>query len=379
MAGDRITFSVIARVVFAALASLAVMLGDVSFALAQTQNCSQVSNLLRGIERNPVYVNYTAIVGELRSREAQVREAESIWIRGGCQQAHNAGQALSRDCRTLAQTITSGRTQVQRLTAQARDGQSLGQHREQLLQQYARFSCGAGQSGVGINTQANLQQQQRGGLLDQIFGAAPDGYDYVDGPYNPWSQMSTRRTVCVRTSDGYYWPISFSTVDDYIAQDAIKCHEMCPGAEVLLFSYRNPGEEPEDMISLSGVPYRATPYAFKFREAFDTETSCRPRAALGTIALAGEGQDARAVIAFENMSFPLPQRDPRRTVEAVVAEALYVPLPRPRPREDGTYSPTVSAQPNMSGSDLRIVNFGDRSVRIVGPETPYVPAAAGAS
>jgi hypothetical protein len=369
---------VLARMAIAILAALLFIAADISAALAQNQACTQIVALLRGIERNTAYSSYNNIVASLRETEARVRQGESAWIRSGCQQALNSGHALSAECRSLAQAVTSGRSQVQQLTQAAREGQSLAQNRERLLQDSARFNCGAStQSGVTFN------QNQRQPLLNQLFGGDPmSGNDYVDAPFDPWSTLATRRTVCVRTCDGFYWPISFSTVDDYIGQDAIRCHEMCPGTEVILFSYRNPGEEPEDMISLSGMPYRSTPYAFRFRQEVSPDCACQRREVLGSVTLADadDGQ-SRAVIAFGDLTFPLPQRDPRRTVEAVVAEAadlVDIPLPRPRPRDDGSVAP-VNVPSSTRRPDLRIVNFGDRPVRIVGPETPYVPSAEGAS
>lgn len=372
---------VFSRIVLAVTAALSLIAADMSAAMAQNQACVQIVSLLNGIERNTAYRSYTNILASLRETETRVRNSESVWIRGGCQQALNAGQAMTGECRALAQTITSGRAQVEQLTLAAREGQTLAQNRERLLQDSARFNCSAGgQSGVTFG------QSPREPLLNQLFGNDPFmGNDYVDAPYDPWSTMATRRTVCVRTCDGFYWPISFSTTDNYIGQDAIRCHEMCPGTEVILFSYRNPGEEPEDMISLSGMPYRSTPYAFKFREEISSDCSCKAREALGSVTiLNADGSQSRAAVEFEGIIFPLPQRDPRRpaetaTVAAAPADLVDVPLPRPRPRDDGTVAPVATPSASGSAADLRIVNFGDRPVRIVGPETPFVPSAAGAS
>lgn len=371
MTSPHVSPAAIARIALVLLAALGFVLTDISIAMAQSRNCSQIVAILRGIERNELFVSFNGIVGELQGRQAEVTQGEGIWMRNGCQQLVSAGQALSRECQSLARTITLGRSQVEQLTTMAREGQSLAQSRQQLLQDYARSGCDANQSGVTFG-----QQGARGGLLDNMFGG---GYDYVDTPFDPWSTQQTRRTVCVRTCDGFYWPISFSTTDNYVGQDAIQCHEMCPGTEVALFSYRNPGEEPEDMISLSGAPYRSMPYAFRFRTEIDTSCSCRTQDTVGTVAMTGEGETARAVIELGDLEFPLPRHDPRERVEAVVAEAIYVPLPRPRPRADGTAEAMVGQQPDLDNPDLRIVEFGDRRVRIVGPETPYVPAPAGES
>ncbi|WP_404405057.1 DUF2865 domain-containing protein [Pelagibacterium halotolerans] len=375
----RKVFTRTARFAAVGLIAAAIAGGMSTAALAQNRNCTQIVSMLRGIERNAAYTNLNNTAAQLQSVQARVREAESQWVRGGCQDAYNAGQGLSSQCRGLAQAITGGRSDVQELTGLVREGQSLTQGRETLLQDYARFSCGAGQSGVTFATQGNTPQPQRRSLLDQLFGGPQQGgSDYIE-EYDPWSNMATRRTVCVRTSDGFYWPISFSTVDAYITQDAIKCHESCPGQSVLLFSYRNPGEEPEDMISLSGARYTAQPYAFAFRQNFDLEASCRPEEPMGAITLAEGGDGTRPVIEFGDERFPLPLRDPRRGTEVVVAEVNFVPLPRPRPNNDGTLPEAVAAQSGTTAADLNIVTFDGKPVRIVGPVTPYVPGAAGAS
>ena len=75
----------------------------------------------------------------------------------------------------------------------------------------------------------------------------------------------------------------------------------------------------------------------------------------------------------------MPIRDPRGVVpvqaapvEQVASVALVdVPLPRPRPAGPGEVArvPTAPAEP-----ELRIVQFGDKSVRVVGPDTPYAQA-----
>lgn len=365
MTSARFPFAALARILVALIAAFGIAAADMSTALAQAQNCGQITAILRSIERNEMFMSFNGIAGELSSRQDEVRQAESLWMRGGCQQMLNSGQALSRECQSLAQTITLGRSQVQQLESMAREGQTLAQNHRQLLADYSRSGCDAGQSGVTFN------QGPRGDLLTDLFGG---GTEYRDTVYQPWSTQQTRRTVCVRTCDGFYWPISFSTTDDYVGQDAIRCHEMCPGTEVALFSYRNPGEDPEDMISLAGTPYRSMPYAFRFRQDVDMECSCRTRENVGTISVSETGARSRAVIDFGELAFPLPQPDPRgnATVEAVVAEADYVPLPRPRPGEDSATDAGV-VQQAVVDDGLRVVQFGEKRVRIVGPETPYVP------
>ena len=91
------------------------------------------------------------------------------------------------------------------------------------------------------------------------------------------------------------------------------------------------------------------------------------------------------MVTFGGVTFPLPLRDQRR-VNAIVAAPLQtadastyvdVPLPRRRPSAPGAVAPPVAvAAPVAAGQTGRIVMFGDKRVRVVGPETPYALAAA---
>jgi hypothetical protein len=91
---------------------------------------------------------------------------------------------------------------------------------------------------------------------------------------------------------------------------------------------------------------------------------------------------SRAVIEFNGVQFPLPPRDPRRQVEITqaaleVTHFVNVPLPRrrpPAPGEEPRAVPVVATADQSS--EVRVVQFGNKRVRIVGPDTPYAQAAA---
>src|SRR3977135_1562763 len=114
-----------------------------------------------------------------------------------------------------------------------------------------------------------------GSFLESLFGnnnnnASPamPGADLgpPSGPY---------RTVCVRTCDGFYFPISFATVPARFPDDERTCKNLCPAAEASLFSYRNPGEDMNSAVSISGQPYSAMPNAFRYRNEFVPSCSCK--------------------------------------------------------------------------------------------------------
>ena len=114
--------------------------------------------------------------------------------------------------------------------------------------------------------------------------------------------------------------------------------------------------------------------------AYDPTNTCKPKVDYGGINLAALADGSnRAMISFEGETFPLPMRDPRRptdaTVVSVVAQTFVdIPLPRPRPARRETPKPVVVKQ--AANDPERIVQFGDKRVRIVGPDTPYAPTAA---
>src|SRR3954454_18939914 len=98
-----------------------------------------------------------------------------------------------------------------------------------------------------------------GNFIDNLFGNNnPNPTPGVDmGP-----QSGTFRTVCVRTCDGAYFPVSFATYQARFQDDEKTCKALCPATEATLFSYRNPGEDINQAVSIGGQPYSALPNAF---------------------------------------------------------------------------------------------------------------------
>jgi hypothetical protein len=107
------------------------------------------------------------------------------------------------------------------------------------------------------------------GFLDALFGG------HIINPGGDGAPSGTYRTVCVRTCDGYYFPISYSTVANRFADDQHACQRECPAAEAVLYTYRNPGEDINQAVSIAGQPYSELPNAFHYRKEFTAACSCR--------------------------------------------------------------------------------------------------------
>jgi len=83
------------------------------------------------------------------------------------------------------------------------------------------------------------------------------------------------QTVCVRTCDGGFFPISTNTSPGSFERDAQVCSMMCPGVETELFYHGVGTQEMSEMVSASGgMPYKEEPYAFKFRSSAHKDKSC---------------------------------------------------------------------------------------------------------
>jgi hypothetical protein len=138
--------------------------------------------------------------------------------------------------------------------------------RRSLLLQLGDNNCGP------QYRQAAIQQQ--GGFFEQLFGGRSGG-TFAPGGYDQSQMTGNFRTICVRTCDGYYFPVSFSAPSSRFADDERTCQRMCPAAQVSLYTYRNPGEDVQQAVSLDGRPYTDLPTAFRYRQEFNSACSCR--------------------------------------------------------------------------------------------------------
>lgn len=142
--------------------------------------------------------------------------------------------------------------------------------RRSVLAALAQNNCGP--------QYANAAQSQGGGnFLNNLFGGGGNNPNNPQGvpPSDLGPQSGTYRTVCVRTCDGAYFPVSFATVPARFPDDEKTCKALCPAAEAVLYTHRNPGEDMNSAVSTSGQPYTALPTAFKFRSEFNPSCSCK--------------------------------------------------------------------------------------------------------
>ena len=156
-------------------------------------------------------------------------------------------------------------TSLERLRTGGLGGSDRDNQRRSVLTALAQNNCGP--------QYANAARGP-GNFLESLFGnnnnnpVAPPGADLG-------AQSGTYRTVCVRSCDGAYFPISFATVPGRFPDDERTCKALCPAAEATLYSYRNPGEDMNQAVSINGQPYSSSPNAFRYRQEFNPSCACK--------------------------------------------------------------------------------------------------------
>jgi hypothetical protein len=178
----------------------------------------------------------------------------------------------SPQCTPINQQIQQTRANLERTLADLdrMQGGAAGDReaqRQTVIAALAQNNCGP---------QYRAAANQQRGFFDTIFGGnrSNGGYGGDSGGGLFSSPSGTYRTVCVRTCDGYYYPISYATTQDRFADDAQTCQATCPAAEVVLMTNRT-GDDINQAVSTSGAPYSSLANAFKYRTQVVPSCSCR--------------------------------------------------------------------------------------------------------
>ena len=159
-------------------------------------------------------------------------------------------------------------TNLERLRTGGLGGGERENQRHSVLLALAQNNCGPQYA-------AAFQQQQHGTrrFPEQPVRRRQQQSDRA--PIDSGAPSGTYRTVCVRACDGGYFPISFATVPARFADDEKTCKALCPATEANLYAYRNPGEDINQAVSISGQTYTSSPNAFSFRQEFNPSCACK--------------------------------------------------------------------------------------------------------
>ena len=207
-----------------------------------------------------------------------------------------------------------------------------------------------------------------GSFLDNLFGNNNPAPPVADlGP-----QSGTYRTVCARSCDGAYFPISFATVPSRFPDDERTCKNLCPAAEATLYAYRNPGEDMNQAVSISGQPYSAMPNAFRYRNEFVPTCSCKAAGQTWSDALKSIDEKAAAeqqgdIIVTEESAKKMSQPPQPKAAPAAKKKGAAAPATAasaPAPAAEPAPAPAAAAPDPAPAKD--------KPIRSVGPT--FIPA-----
>lgn len=205
-----------------------------------------------------------------------------------------------------------------------------------------------------------LQARERGTNVTRILN--PNGETTVFGPPGEFS------TMCVRTCDGYYFPISPNSSSADFDRDQKNCETTCPGTEVQLY-YRPAGDEAtETMMSVAGgQTYSSLPTAYLYRDVTKSRPAacgCSATAEKPSFSVIGGGESAEESVPAEPLTpAPTARPDPGADPETLA-------------NEEGKLDIETIKRILKPKATLPVQADGERKIRVVGPV--FLPDQEGA-
>src|SRR5216683_6332684 len=304
-------------------------------------------------------------------QQAELDRVTSQAKRMGCDSSgffslFNNNSAQCGPVNTQIQQMRSNLDQITSSLERLRGGGGFGSERDgqrrSVLTALAQNNCGPQYANAAPSGPANF--------LNSLFGGGNN--NPIPPPTGDLAPPSgTFRTVCVRSCDGGYFPISFATVPTRFPDDEKSCKALCPATEANLFTYRNPGEDINQAVSVNGQPYTALPNAFRFRNEFNPSCACKAPGqtwseALKSIDDKAEAQQQGDIIVTEESAKRMQQRSQGK---APPASAKRGSTPPP-PADSTTAEPAPDPAPPAAASGGTTTD--NKQIRTVGPT--FIPA-----
>jgi hypothetical protein len=275
-------------------------------------------------------------------------------------------------CKRYAQTIDKRSARLANLQSTAVQSRGSLPSRQQILASMNANGCNGGTTSARNSDEASNTGRKT--LFEVLFGKSSEppanvmasrssddrpaqrknpatnpetlatSYEGTDPGGNVIVKKGGYRTLCVRTCDGYYFPISFSAQSRNFPRDQNACSAMCPSGNAKLYYHAVPEQESDDMISVADKkPYSELPNAFNYRTSGVRSV---PGCSCHSV------QNSQMSVVSEQSLPDLQSRSPNVTAESDMGTDLNVVAA----------VPTEPAQ-----GDIDETETDPRSVRMVGP------------
>jgi Protein of unknown function (DUF2865) len=210
---------------------------------------------------------------EIRQVERQLSQAQQQLDRGECYEYFLFSKSLKNtpQCRGASAGVEQFRRRISELDGQRTQLAGTGERRvsDDIVRELARNGCGQ------QYVQEARKLDQQGG--NNPFWSTTEEEGAPRGAGNQFGSLpfATYRTICVRLCDGYYFPVSFSTLPNHFQRDADACQSKC-AAPVELYYHQNPGANVDQAVSVKAQSnYTALKTAFRYRKEFVHGCSCK--------------------------------------------------------------------------------------------------------
>lgn len=221
---------------------------------APEDNPAKIRQNIRNVERIFVRLN----------NEAERRDCYSYFL-------FSKELRRSPRCVRIDQKIREAKSQLESLNRSLHSRSQATEYkrdqRSDLIRDLARNKCG-----YQYEKEANKRSSLNNWFGDAFFGgnSRVQSQDQSDN-----FRFSTHKTLCVRLCDGYFFPVSFATTQNRFSTDEATCQSSC-AAPAKLFTYPNPGGDPQNMSGVNGEPYNKIKNAWRFKKEFVRGCSCKP-------------------------------------------------------------------------------------------------------
>jgi hypothetical protein len=215
------------------------------------------------------------IEADMRELERAYRSANIQLDRGDCWDqflVFSKTLRQSRRCIQLNADVENTQRRLADLDRQRKQIMGTGDRslQDDIVRELARNNCGSQYAHEA------RKRDRANNPFAMLFGGGEDT-EGGRGPTNQFSNLpfATYRTLCVRLCDGYYFPVSFSTLPNHFQRDSDVCQSRC-AAPADLYYHQNPGGAVEQMVSASSQqPYTGLKMAFRYRKEYVPGCSCK--------------------------------------------------------------------------------------------------------
>ena len=377
-------FTITARL-FAVAAFIAALMFDAP-AIADQSECRNLEASLASVSHGGDRTKLRRYERAIVSQRQQLERAQNRQRNAGCGSFLSGIKPHCGDIRATVSKMERNLLDLQRTKTELAGGDA--------AREKTRILSALHDNGCRGSTASANDRDKPTGLFARLFGNDENPRTERRNPVEPEAVTGNRirmsvpgrsippgnyRTLCVRTCDGYFFPIAYSSSPALFDRDAKACEAMCPGTEVELYYHRVPGEESDAMVSsVSGEPYTDLSVAFKYREpGYERAKACQCNPPKDFSIIAGD----------------LPDQTDEDVEQTEQTAVLPAPEWRPDPAEDPEtranreggltasavaelLAPRIAAKPKYVPPAVQAVDDGERRIRVVGPT--FLPDPEGA-